>query len=365
MTGILIGLYTSISIAFFICLFMITCLLFFLWFKKTSYILFLLFILLGFLAIYYSEKDFVTTYREVYDSDEVCITGVVLSPPEDKEYKYRYTVQVSKINDDTCYKGTKLFLDFKKKNNTKGGSYKETDIPTAGDEIEFSGRIESPKEARNYKGFDYKAYLKGKGIYGIVETTKVKTLSKNNLSAFQQMLQRIQRNIKQNMESILGKEEAGLCIGILIGSREGITEETENHFQKSNLTHLLAVSGSHITYIITAFATVLGKTSKKITQIGTILFLLFFMALTGYTASVMRASIMGILVLVAGLLHRKSDTINNLGISSFLLFLLNPYTITDLGFLLSYAGTMGIILLGEPITNKVSILFHKFFHIGR
>ena len=119
---------------------------------------------------------------------------------------------------------------------------------------------------------------------------------------------------------------------------------------------MLAVSGSHITYIISAFSILMEKKNKRITKILTIIFLIFFMALTGFTASVVRASIMGILILTAGLVHRKSDTINNLGISSLIILICNPYTIIDAGFWLSFAGTMGIIFLEEPINSY----FQKF-----
>ena len=119
---------------------------------------------------------------------------------------------------------------------------------------------------------------------------------------------------------------------------------------------MLAVSGSHITYIISAFSILMEKKNKRITKILTIIFLIFFMALTGFTASVVRASIMGILIITSGLVHRKSDTINNLGISSLIILICNPYTIIDAGFWLSFAGTMGIILLEEPINSY----FQKF-----
>ena len=62
---------------------------------------------------------------------------------------------------------------------------------------------------------------------------------------------------------------------------------------------------------------------------------------------------MGILVLLASLMYRKPDTINNLGISSFIILLFNPYAISDAGFLLSYGGTIGIVLLGDKIENAI------------
>lgn len=184
-------------------------------------------------------------------------------------------------------------------------------------------------------------------------------ISNNNLNLIDKSINFIQNNLKNNMNKLLDVDEAALCAGILIGEREQISEEIEDDFKNSNLTHMLAVSGSHVTYIITAFASTLGKTNKKFTKIFTIIFLIFFMSLTGYTASVIRACIMGILVLLASILYRKSDTINNLGISAFIILLINPYTITDLGFLLSYGGTIGIVLLSKKINKFIERLFSK------
>ena len=161
------------------------------------------------------------------------------------------------------------------------------------------------------------------------------------------------------MFNILDEEQSALCVGILIGDREKISDITEDNFKKSNLTHMLAVSGSHITYIIVALTTILSKTNRKFSLITTIFFLLFFTVLTGFTASVLRASIMGIITLLASILHRKSDTINNLGISSIIILIYNPYLLVDAGFLLSYAGTIGIILFSKKISNGISIIVNK------
>ena len=83
------------------------------------------------------------------------------------------------------------------------------------------------------------------------------------------------------------------------------------------------------------------------------------MALTGFTSSVIRACIMGILVLTASIIHRKSDTINNIGISAFIILLFNPYSINDVGFWLSYGGTIGIVLLCDKVISKIYAFIEK------
>ena len=348
--GILIGLYLKINIVFLCLLIILFSIVIYLFSKKIIYISFLIITLTGYIYISILEVNYENKYKEI--NDEVKIKGIIIEEPQEKDYKYVYTLRVETINNDNKYNNTKLILNLKKNSSIK-------DIPKCGDEIEIMAQVEKPDSARNYKGFDYKAYLKTKKIYGTMETDKIKIIANNKLNFIEKFLNIVQKSIKNNLFKILGDDEAALCVGILIGNRDNISEEIENNFKVSNLTHMLAVSGSHITYIISALALLLGKTSKRFTKIFTIVFLVFFMALTGFTASVIRASIMGILILTASLLYKKSDTINNLGISSLIILIYNPYLITDLGFLLSYAGTIGIIFLGTPITQKLYKVINK------
>ena len=348
--GILIGLYLKISIVFlslFVTLFSIGV---FLYTKRIVYVAFLIITLIGYIYISILDMNYENKYREI--NSEVKIQGVIVKEPQEKDYKYVYTLKVETINGNSKYDNTKLILNIKKSKQIKN-------IPKFGDKIEIISKVEKPNNARNYKGFDYKSYLKSKGIYGTIEIDNFRLISSNEVNYIEKILNMVQRSIKTNLFKILGYDEAALCVGILVGERDEISEEIENNFKMSNLTHMLAVSGSHITYIISAIALLLGKSSKRFTKIFTILFLLFFMALTGFTASVIRASIMGILILTASLLYRKSDTINNLAISSLIILVCNPYFVTDLGFLLSYAGTIGIIFLESPTTQKIYNFINK------
>lgn len=349
MIGILIGLYLEISVVFLFVLFCILSIIIYMCKMKKIYIFFIIALICGFIQINFLETQFETKYFNVED---VKIKAIVISDLREKEYKYSCTIKVQEINGNKEYKDTKLILNLKK-------SIVENEIPSFGDEIEIIGIFEKANSASNYKGFDYEQYLRSKGIFGLVEADKYKIISTNKINILDKFLNHIQNDVERKFERILGKEESALCVGILIGNRENISEQVEDNFKKSNLTHMLAVSGSHITYIITAFSVMLGKTNKKFAKLFTILFLVFFMALTGFTASVVRASIMGIIVLIGGIIYRKSDTINNLGLSSLLILVCNPYTVVDAGFWLSYAGTIGIILLNDRINSSMLFLFNR------
>ena len=305
---------------------------------------------MGVIYVRNTDIKFENKYNGEYIDVEV--KAIIASEPENKEYKYTYTIIVKEVNGKESYNNTKLLFDLKNPSKLK-------QIPQFGDEVSIVGSIEKPSKARNFKGFDYSEYLKSKNVYGTIEADSVEIFDENKIDFFSIIINKIQNNVKENMTKLLGQEESALCIGILIGDTMEISEKTEDNFKRSNLTHLLAVSGSHITYIITAFSATLGRMNKKSTKIITIIFLLFFTAITGFTPSVLRASIMGILVLLASLLHRKSDTINNLGISSLLILIYNPYYITNLGFLLSFAGTIGIVILNDKISNFLNGKLNK------
>ena len=313
-------------------------------------IIYLCVCIVGIIQIHILENNYDKISSKI--PEEITLQALVVSDGTEKDYKYTYTIEVNTINGKKLEKSIQLILDIKK-NKIKNK------CPKFGDVVEITGVYEGPNIARNYKGFDYKQYLKSKNIYGTIDCVQYEIIANNKINIISNIINYVQNNIKENMSNILDEEQGALCIGILIGDRENISDITEDNFKKSNLTHMLAVSGSHITYIIVALTTLLSKTNRKFSLIITIIFLLFFTVLTGFTASVLRASIMGILTLLASILHRKSDTINNLGISSIIILLYNPYLLVDAGFLLSYAGTIGIIFFSKKISNGTSIIVNK------
>lgn len=151
----------------------------------------------------------------------------------------------------------------------------------------------------------------------------------------------------QIRKKIKNKEHQDILLGILLGNDEGIEKGTKQNFIESNLSHILAVSGMHVAYVIaiTTYILTVLKIGKNKTKIITILLLIFFMLLTGNTPSIKRATIMAILSIIAILIERKSDNINNMGVSLLIILIQNPFYILNTGLILSYTATLGIILL--------------------
>ena len=293
-------------------------------------------------------------FKEVYakDDNEFQCEGVILDK-EEKEYKYTYVIKI--CGKDELFSGKKFILNLKK--NNKKSSNKDSNNRnnlSYGDRIQFKGKYKRPSGKRNYGGYDYSIYLKTKKIYGTFETSDVKIVSKNNVNIIDRCINNCRNYIKQVLKENLKEEQANLCIGLILGDKKELSEEIEENFKKASLTHMLAVSGAHFTYVILAityFNKILKR--KRLGQILMIIFIIIFIELTGNTASVLRAGIMSIMVILASMANRKADTWNNIGISILVQLVNNPYVIFDIGFELSYAGVIGILIFNKHINNAI------------
>lgn len=344
--GILIGVYLSKSIPLFVILSIIVSLI--TSFKKNTYrnaiCMYLIVMCISSIYVYNKNLNYESKYKK-YDNKNISIEGTIISDIEEKEYNYTFTIRTK---DD-------YFLVNLKKN-------KEEISLEYGDKLQISGEYQEPNKARNYKGFDYKNYLKINKIYGIIRVdlyTNIIIKHQKNLSNFKLLIHKIREKLKQNIQELLTKETYALGIGILIGDNSRINEKIVEDFKNSNLSHMLAVSGAHINYVVLTVSILFTKKRAgiKAQRVVTIMMMLFFMELTQMTSSVVRAGISCIIYMLASLLYRKADVINAMAISTLLTLLNNPFKLFDIGFQLSYAGTLGIILfcklINIPIKNKL------------
>ena len=361
------GLYLN-SIALFVSIIVFGLFLYFC-LKKSKYILIFLICFTSFYAhTTINENNYKKNY-ETYGNKKVLIQAIIMSNPEEKEYKNTYEIKVVQIenieNKTKSNKSLNLLCNIKKQDNI---SLKY------GDKIEFTSIYELPSTKRNEGGFDYMQYLKTKKISGIVDVSlnEIKVIEENKAPLIKTIMHNLKNSLIAKITQILPKDTAGICIGLLLGDKTLISEEIQNNFKQSSLSHMLAISGAHISYILLGITTFLHilKFHKRWSKIIVIVFLIFFMALVGFTPSVTRACIMSIISLLAGILFRKPNIYQNLAISSIIILLINPYSLLDIGFQLSFGGTIGIVLLMknkekpklETEQNKENNLVYKIFN---
>lgn len=285
-------------------------------------------------------------YEKIYSKSEINDYAIVVSEEKQTGYKKVYTIKTI-----GSLKNKKFIL---KININSKISLKYGDL------IKIDAEYEKPSIMRNYKGFDYSTYLKSKGIYGTIFANEkdIKLLENNHINILEKTINNIKNCIIYNSKKLIeDSTTSGLLIGILIGDTSYIDEKTEDDFKNSSLAHMLAVSGQHIAYIIIAisFALKVSRLGKTAGKIVSICILILFMLITGLTASVFRAGIMGIFIILASLFYRKSDIYTNLGLSMLIILFSNPFTIYDVGLWLSYGGTLGIVLF-QKIFNELIVI---------
>ena len=144
-------------------------------------------------VIYQNNK-----YYNLYSNlNKVDLVGVIISNIQEKEYKKVCIIKIQSINGQIKYKDTFLLLNIKKSDNTK---------IEYGDKINVRGFFKEPNQKRNYKGFDYKSYLKTKKIYGTVDTNKIEVINQKSINTIFLISNKCQIFIKNHIKKILPEE---------------------------------------------------------------------------------------------------------------------------------------------------------------
>ena len=304
--------------------------------KKVT-ILLLIFIIAGFIHIKFLKYD----YEKIYISlENVNIVGTIVSSKKEKQYINEYKIETEKINN---IKLKKKFILLTKNKEIEYGN-----------KIKLEGTYIKPSKSRNYRGFDYSNYLKTENIYGTIEQNgKIELIKEKNINYLFINLYKVKNKIIKNINNKFPEETRGVVLGILLGDKSSIEENVRQNFADSSLSHILAVSGTHISYVVICISVLFKKLklNKNIRKVLTSLVLFMYLYLVDFSVSATRAVIMSTIVIMQMLFYRKQDTITTIAFSSIIILINNPYSILNIGFLLSYGGTIGIILF----VNRISI----------
>jgi len=269
-----------------------------------------------------------------FNDKEVVFEGMVLNDPERGADKTQLMVDI--FNHDKMVGRVLVFTD-------------KYSLVRYGDNIRVKGVIKVPEML---DGFDYQGYLAKDQIsvivsYPSIEIIKSKNSFLGNIYDFKKVLgQRIRDNLSPNLSPIL---EA-----MILGNDQKMDKETKSKLSTSGLSHVIAISGSHIVLFSAMLFEVLLFLGlwRKQALLGSILFTLFYVFLVGMPASGVRAGIMVGLLFLAQLISRQSFNLRTLVIAASVMLLFNPLLLKfDLGFQLSFMAVLGIILTG-PVFNK-------------
>ncbi len=221
------------------------------------------------------------------------------------------------------------------------------------DKLKVSGQLLSPAD---FEGFSYKDYLAKDNVYSVMYRPFISLVEEERGDFagldFFGAIYWLKSLIKGRIETYLNEPAAGIALGLLIGARSSIPQEILDDFQMTGLTHILAISGYNITLIINVFALLMGGAGRRPRFWVTCAMIGVFAVLTGLSASVVRASVMGVLAILAGYVGRKGSGLQMLMFSGFLMVAVNPLImLRDISFQLSFLSTMGLLVLLPLIEN--------------
>ncbi len=217
-----------------------------------------------------------------------------------------------------------------------------------GDIVVCDAELRLPKSSA---GFDYAAYLRGKGVFLTAYQTGGYRVEKAGKLPFRYYPALIRKKLGGVIDR-LGGENSGLMKALITGDKSGIDARLKVSLSNTGTSHIAVVSGMHIAFLTGILLRIFGNGAG---QWITFPVILLFMAITGFSPSVVRAGTMHMLMLVSPLFRREADSLTSLGTALFLLLLINPFAVKDVGLLLSFGATLGIILFSDSLNQALLI----------
>ncbi len=227
-----------------------------------------------------------------------------------------------------------------------------------GDRARVSCDLKTPQGKDNFLNYD--KYLARNGVWSLCGA-RAKVEKLNNENSFLQKIYIKFFDLKQHLQNRVNElwpePQSALAAGLLYGARSGFTQEVSQDFNRVGLTHIVAVSGYNISIIAAVLMNLFIKVGfdRRRAFFAVIVGIILFVLFTGASASVLRAGIMGVIVLLATQLGRQSRIGNVLVFTAALMLLMNPFIlIWDAGFQLSFLSTIGLVYI-SPIINNFGI----------
>lgn len=303
------------------------------------------------LLLYGSAAEKIMAPAVALDGKKAQVQGVVLDHPEEAWHKWYYlvrirravmgesaldlpefTVRVSAWQPFACEPGDVLECEL--------GFYTFS-----------SGGVYSSQNSYWADGVSLGGYLSGGGAVVVPSES----------FGLWPLMARWRREIGRVFQQSLPEREAGLIRAVLLGVKSGVGDEDSGNFQKAGVSHLMVVSGLHLSILSAVIARLMARLRLKkwVGNLAVSLLLFGFLCLIGLPSSAMRSWLTLSLYLTADSLGRRTDGINSLGSAVLVICLLRPFSGGDLGFALSVFSTLGILLWADPISRGLLKPFHS------
>jgi competence protein ComEC len=282
------------------------------------------------------DESSLATYNDI---GWVTLEGVVAREPDERDTHVYLHVRAERL---TLPDGTALDVEglaLVRTNRYPPHRY--------GDRVTVEGLLETPPV---FETFSYRDYLARQGIYSQITRAQVTLLAENQANPLRHYLLRFKRSAQSVIARILPEPQAALLTGILLGVDTGIPRDLMDDFSATGTTHIIAISGFNFAIIASIFAGLAQRVFAKRWAVWVaIAGVVIYAILVGASAAVVRAAIMGVLYLLARHLGRETFAPVSLAATAFIMTLWDPDVLWDVGFQLSFAATIGLVIYTEPL----------------
>ncbi len=226
-----------------------------------------------------------------------------------------------------------------------------------GDTVTAEGTLKRPEtfETDGGRTFDYPGYLKARGVEFTLPFADVSVLARDETS-FTGKLYRGKRAFMDAVEAAIPEPASGLGEGVLLGVKRALGEDLERTFRETGIIHIVVLSGYNVMIVVSTVMHLLTffffPRTRLVLGISAII---VFALLVGLSATVVRACIMAVLLLIAQTSGRRYAALRALMLAGIGMLALNPYLLVhDPGFQLSFLATLGLILLSPYIEKRLT-----------
>jgi competence protein ComEC len=248
-----------------------------------------------------------------------------------------------------------------------------------GDLIKISGKLEKPEnfpstsldKARNKSlgtsslsstnSFDYVSYLEKDDIEYKIDFAKTELVSSGHGNLVKISLFWFKNKFIDNLNKVIGEPQSSLMSGIILGVKNSMDENTTNNFRIAGLSHIVALSGYNITIVAESIIKFFSFLPRNFALSGGVFGIILFVIMTGSSSTAIRAGIMSLIVVLAGITRRKYKIGRALLIAGVIMLLFNPKILVfDTSFQLSFLATIAIIYVSPIIKEKLKFITERF-----
>jgi competence protein ComEC len=283
-----------------------------------------------FQVAWYNDRDY-----------DILVTGTIAEPPDERDNYTNLKLQVESVDTglDSPLEAGGLLL----------ARVSPDEHYSYGERLRLRGKLLTPPENEE---FSFRDYLARYGVHAYMPLAAVTRLPGDGGNPVLAGIYAFKERALADLYEIFPDPEASLMAGILLGVDNGIPADLQQAFKNTGTAHIIAISGFNIAIIagifIVLFSQLLGRRWGAVAAVSGII---LYTVLVGASPSVVRAAIMGSLSIFALQIGRRQAALNTLGFVAALMALWNPLLLWDIGFQLSFAATLGLILFAEPLEN--------------